>query len=256
MSSPSKLAANRKLLLISNSYSRIGGKKSQFLEYYLEAIRYFLFGRKTVVFIPFAKAEKDWDDYTRIAAAALSTIGVNVIGIHEANDYMKLINEAEAIMIGGGNTYRLAQTMQTWELFGPIARKVVHGGIPYIGASAGSVIACPEFRTTNDKPIARTNDWAGLGIFPWQVNPHYFDPPPGSTYMGETRLEQMQEFYSHPENKLTTIVGLCEDCWLEVADNKVLLQGEHPAKLFRPGQYDPPIDWQCQTRLDLPDDWR
>ena len=151
------------------------------------------------------------------------TVDLEVIGDDFTN--------ADALFIGGGNTFRLLKTLQERKLLGPI-RERVRGGLTYAGSSAGSVITCPTIRTTNDMPIVECSSLDALGLIPFQLNCHYLDPDPNSTHKGETREDRLREF--HEENE-TPVVGLREGCALQVEDDAVTLLGEKTARLFRRG---------------------
>src|SRR5206468_12929970 len=139
---------------------------------------------------------------------------------------------ADAIFVGGGNTFRLLKTLYDRNLLDPI-RKRVRAGTPYIGSSAGSVITAPTIRTTNDMPIVEPPSLASLGLVSFQLNCHYLDPDPNSTHKGETREQRLLEF--HEENSIP-VVGLREGTMLWVADDTHKLLGLKPARIFRPGR--------------------
>jgi dipeptidase E len=117
--------------------------------------------------------------------------------------------------------------------------------MPYAGASAGANLACPTIKTTNDMPIVQPPSFDALGLVPFQINPHYLDPDPGSTHMGETRETRIREF--HEENA-TPVVGLREGAMLRVEDGGVWLKGVAGARVFRRGQ--DPVEAQPGSRLD------
>jgi dipeptidase E len=159
-------------------------------------------------------------------------MGYGLVSLHEATDPRRAIEEAEAIFCGGGNTFRLLKTLLELDLLPLIRRRVAQGTV-YAGASAGSNLACPTIRTTNDMPIVEPASLDALGLVGFQINPHYLDPPPASTHMGETREARIREF--HEENE-TPVVGLREGAILRVEGPSVLLKGVAGARIFRRGQ--------------------
>ena len=82
-------------------------------------------------------------------------------------------------------------------------------------------------------PIVEPASFQALGLVPFQINPHYLDPDPGSLHMGETRETRIREFLE--ENALP-VVGLREGGWIEVDGEIARLAGPHPARLFRRGR--------------------
>ncbi len=183
-----------------------------------------------VLFIPYAL--KDADGYAAKARAAFEEMGYGLVSLHEASDPRRAIEEAEAVFCGGGNTFRLLKVLQEIDLL-PLIRRRVAEGMVYTSASAGSNLACPTIRTTNDMPIVEPASLDALGLVRFQINPHYLDPPPGSTHMGETRETRIREF--HEENG-TPVVGLREGAILRVEGPSVLLNGVAGARIFCRGQ--------------------
>jgi dipeptidase E len=173
-------------------------------------------------------------------------MGFALDSMHDAPEGpVAAVEKAEALFIGGGNTFRLIDALWRNALVEPIRRRV-RAGLPYIGSSAGSNVACPSIRTTNDMPIVQPPSFEALNLVPFNINPHYLDPIPGSTHMGETREERIAEF--HEEND-PPVVGLREGAWLLVDDASVTLQGSTGARLFRRGK--PPVEYPIGSRLDF-----
>jgi dipeptidase E len=210
------------LLLISSSVVHGHG----FLDHSEADIRRLLSGVRSVAFVPFA--QHDHDAYTRRVRERLGAMSFDVTQVHAQAD----VASAEAIFIGGGNTFRLLKTLYDRELLDAI-RTRVRDGVPYIGSSAGTNVATPSIKTTNDMPIVYPPSFDALHLVPFQINPHYLDPEPGSTHKGETRQDRIREF--HEENE-SVVVGLREGSALRVEDDLVTLIGLRPARVFRRGQ--------------------
>jgi dipeptidase E len=217
--------ARRALLL---STSTVYG--TRYLEHAFPALRNFLGKTRRVLFIPYAL--QDRDGYAARARAAFEELGYALDSIHDAPSPRGAVEEAEALFCGGGNTFRLLRALQDLELI-PLLRERLAGGMPYSGASAGSNLACPTIKTTNDMPILEPRSFEALGLVRFQINPHYVDADPGSRHMGETRETRIREF--HEEND-TPVVGLREGAMLRVQGAEVRLQGRAGARLFRRAQ--------------------
>ncbi len=145
--------------------------------------------------------------------------------------HTQAVEETDAIFIGGGNTFRLLKALQDLDLIEAIRRKV-DSGAPYIGSSAGANVAGPTIKTTKDMPIVQPRSFDSLGLVPFQISPHYLDPDPNSTHMGETQEERILQFL---EENDTPVVGIREGAWLLCNDGNVTLKGETGARIFRPG---------------------
>ncbi|MGA8806739.1 MAG: dipeptidase PepE [Thermoanaerobaculia bacterium] len=207
-----------RLLLISSSNVHGHG----YLDHPAPAMRAFLGDARRVAFVPFAA--HDHDAYTAKVRERLSRMELDVISIDD-------LDHADAIFVGGGNTFRLLKTLYDRDLLNAI-RDRVRAGLPYLGSSAGTVIAAPTMQTTNDMPIVEPPSFAALGLIDFQINPHYLDPDPHSTHRGETREERIREYLEENEGP---VVGLREGSIIRVEDNVITLLGEKTARLFRRG---------------------
>lgn len=216
------------LLLISNSTNA----GEAYLSWPIGEIGAFLKGVSQVAFVPYAGVTFSYDAYVDKVQKRFDEIGVKVVGVHTSNSPRRAIEEAEAIVVGGGNTWRLLQQMQNNDLLDAIREKVL-AGTRYVGWSAGSNVACPTIRTTNDMPITEPRDFNALSFVPFQINPHYLDDSPAN-HGGETREDRIREFIE--VNQFMFVVGLREGCLLEVTNGKVELRGKKPARIFHFGK--------------------
>lgn len=205
-----------RLLLISSSNVYGYG----YLDHAEPFIREFLGTSRRVAFIPFAAS--DHAGYVKIVRERFAKMEIEV---------GEEIDGADALFIGGGNTFRLLNTLYERKLLDAI-RERVRGGMPYIGSSAGTNIAAPTIKTTNDMPVIWPPSLDSFGFVPFQINPHYLDPDPASKHQGETREERIRDF--HDDND-TPVVGLREGSLLQVEDARVQLAGSSPARIFVKG---------------------
>jgi dipeptidase E len=141
-----------------------------------------------------------------------------------------------AIVVGGGNTWQLLKMIQDLGLTEPIRKKVLEG-TPYIGWSAGSNLACPTLRTTNDMPVTEPRSFKAFGLVPFQINPHYLDANPMG-HAGETREQRIEEFIH--VNPGVYVVGLREGTMLLVENHRMKLIGPRKARIFLRGN--PPAE--------------
>lgn len=214
-----------RLLLISNSTLYGSG----YLDHAESEIRSFLGDVNRVLFVPYALF--DHDKYAATAQARFQKMGYQLTSIHTAEDAIAAVEKTEAIFIGGGNTFRLLKTLQEGGLIKPIRDRVTHG-MPYIGSSAGSNVAAPTIRTTNDMPIVEPPSFNALNLVSFQINPHYLDPDPNSRHMGETREERIMQFL---EENDTPVIGLREGAMLRIEKGETTLRGSTGARFFRKG---------------------
>lgn len=214
------------LLLISNS-TMVG---EAYLDYPKKNISDFL-GDKPVkaVFIPYAGVTISWNDYEARVKERFNEIGHDIVGIHKFDDPVKAIEDAEAIVVGGGNTWNLLRTIRDNNLIEPIRKKVL-GGTKYIGWSAGSNLSCPTIKTTNDMPIIDPKGFDALGLIPFQINPHYLDKNPDG-HGGETREDRILEFLE--VNQDMTVAGLREGCMFLIGNDNIRYIGNLPLRVFQ-----------------------
>ncbi len=222
---------NMRLLLISNSTNA----GEEYLEYTLPYIKNFL-GKEPVecAFIPYAAVSFSFDDYIEKVREKFKEAGHNITSVHETDNPVELIANCRAIVVGGGNTWQLLKMIQEKELIEPIIKEVKEGKA-YIGWSAGSNMACPTIKTTNDMPITEPQNFKAFNFIPFQINPHYLDANPEG-HAGETREARIEEFIE--VNRGIYVLGLREGTMLILEDNKMRLEGPGNARLFHHG-YEP-----------------
>jgi dipeptidase E len=204
-----------------------------YLDYPKMEIKKFL-GEKPVecVFIPYAAVTFSYDIYEEKVNERFREIGHSVKSIHHFADPIKAIEKAEAIVVGGGNTWQLVRMMHEKELF-PAIRQRVLNGTPFIGWSAGSNIACPTLRTTNDMPIVDPLGFETLNLITFQINPHFLDANPEG-HAGETREQRIEEFIE--VNPDIYVLGLREGSMLSIENKRMTLVGEKTARIFKRGK--------------------
>lgn len=217
-----------KLLLISNSTN----PGEPYLDYPKNNIRDFL-GKKPVrvLFIPYAAVTFSYDLYEQKVSERFREIGHEIESIHRLSNPSEAVRNAAAIAVGGGNTWKLLKTIRDNNLIEAVREKVL-GGTPYIGWSAGSNVACPTIRTTNDMPVTEPDSFESFNLVPFQINPHYLDANPEG-HAGETREQRIEEFIEI--NPDLYVVGLREGTMLLVENGKMKLMGPRKARIFRKG---------------------
>jgi dipeptidase E len=214
----------KRLLLLSNS-TNFGGR---YLDHAMDSILSFLGPARRLAFVPFAL--KDQLGYTGRVRERFVREGIEVVGITE-DAGSKTLASVDAVFVGGGNTFRLLDRLQRSGLREDL-RRLASAGIPYLGSSAGTNIAAPTIKTTNDMPIVDPRGFEALGLVPFQINPHYLDADPGSRHMGETREERLREYLEENE---VPVIGLREGGWLHLEGTSLRLEGGAPARIFRQG---------------------
>lgn len=219
-----------KNLIIASTSTLHGGN---YLEYIMPELNTFFSNVKTIVFIPYARPGGiSHTEYTNKAKIAFKKLGMSVIGIHEFEDPRKAIDQAEALFVGGGNTFVLVNELYKNNLIENL-KNSISSGTPYLGTSAGSNICGLTMNTTNDMPIVYPPSFKTISAVPFNINPHYLDPDPSSKHMGETRETRIKEFHQY---NTQPVVGLREGSFLKVNGNSILLKGSLDARIFEYGK--------------------
>jgi len=229
----------QRILLISNSTLYGSG----YLDHAEPEIRSFLGDAKRVLFVPYALFDRD--KYAATAQQRFQKMGYELTSVHTAANPVAAVKETGAVFIGGGNTFRLLKALYEFDLIEAI-RNRVSNGMPYIGSSAGSNVAAPTIKTTNDMPIVQPPSFNALGLVSFQINPHYLDPDPSSKHMGETREERIIQFL---EENDTPVVGLREGAMLRIEAGETILRGSTGARIFRRGME--PLEISPGARVDV-----
>ena len=218
-----------KLLLISNSTNA----GEAYLDYPKQNIKAFL-GDKPVkaLFIPYAGVSFSFSEYEAKVKNRFNEIGHDIISIHRFSDPVKAVKDADAIVVGGGNTWHLLRLIHDNNLIDAVREKVL-SGTPFIGWSAGSNVACPTIKTTNDMPIIDPLGFHAFNFVPFQINPHYLDANPDG-HAGETREQRIEEY--QVVNKDVYIAGLREGCMFDIHDKNIQLIGKKPCRIFKFGK--------------------
>jgi len=239
----------RELLLFSTSTLHGG----DFMEYAQPWLQDFLSPGCRLLFVPYARPGGiGHDDYTRRFTGAVARMGFEAEGIHTKPDPIAAVEDAEAVFVGGGNTFVLLRDLWANGLI-EVIRSRVDGGMPYLGSSAGSNVAGPTIGTTNDMPVVEPESLDALALIPFNINPHYLDPDPDSTHMGETREARIREFLAF---NCQPVLGLREGALIEVHHDPddpdetgaVELLGTSGARLFRRDEQ--PEELEPESRLD------
>jgi len=218
--------SKRNLLLLSNSTLHPTG----YLEYAQEIICDFLRSAdvKQVLFVPYAL--RDQDGYGNKVKSTMTPWGFQVSSIHESEDPKLAVKKAQAIFIGGGNTFQLLKGLYDNQLIELIRSRVLEEGVPYIGSSAGTNVSTLSINTTNDMPIVFPPSFSALSLVPFNINPHYIDTDPNSTHKGETREERILQYHEIPDRP--PVLALREGSILRVQGQSAKLLGTFNARLF------------------------
>jgi len=224
-----------RLLLISSSTA----SGYAFFEYPRPYIKDFLGKQELkIAFVPFAGLKQSYEDlvgydaYEKKIQAIFDEMGYEVNSVHRDMD---VLSNADAVLVGGGNTFNLLKECQDRNLIAAIRGRVLNDDIPYIGLSAGTNLACPTIRTTNDMPITEPQSLNALGLIPFQINPHYLDTTPDG-HFGESREERIIEFLE--VNRDVVVAGLREGMMFRIEDDQIKHEGVSgkTCRIFKYGQ--------------------
>ncbi|HMC00970.1 MAG TPA: dipeptidase PepE [Flavobacteriaceae bacterium] len=231
-----------KNIIIASTSTTHGG---DYLEYLLNDLKVFFNSVETILFVPYARPGGiSHNQYTEKVSIAFSKIEKKIVGIHEFEKPIDAVKNAEAVFVGGGNTFVLVNQLYKNDLIDVLITSVLNG-TPYLGTSAGSNICGLTINTTNDMPIVYPQSFKALGFVPFNINPHYLDPDPTSKHMGETRETRIKEFHKF---NTQPVVGLREGSWLHVNNNSIVLKGSLTARIFEHDKT--PYEVSSETELN------
>jgi dipeptidase E len=225
------------ILLISNSTLYQHG----YLDHVAAPIQQVFRAARRIAFVPYALFDRE--AYARKAEQRFQALGLELSSVHRTGDPRVAVAAADGIFIGGGNTFRLLDSLYRHSLIDAI-RERVRAGVPYVGSSAGSIVAGPTIMTTKDMPIVQPPSFTSLHLVPFQISPHYLDPDPSSTHMGETQQERILQFLEENDR---TVIGLREGSFIQCDDRAAVLGGSLTARVFRRGHE--PVEVSPQTDL-------
>ena len=226
-----------KKLLVSNSILHQRG----YLDHVASAATELFQGSGHIAFVPYALFDRD--AYAEKAEKRFQELGMNLRSIHRAPDPKGALESADGIFIGGGNTFRLLTALYRHDLVEAIQARVADG-VPYMGSSAGSIVAGPTIMTTKDMPIIQPPSFMALNLVGFQISPHYLDPDPNSTHMGETQEERILQYL---EENHRTVIGLREGSFLRCDRGSAILHGPFHARVFQ--RESPPLEAVPGTEL-------
>jgi len=232
-----------KLLLLSNSTNAgedyLGWPRKMLKEFLVK------YDIRKCLLVPYAGVTNDFDEYTDRVKEVFALLNCEVESVHMIADPVDAVYKSSCIVVGGWNTFRLVQLLHEKGLMDPIRQKVMEG-TPFIGWSAGSNIASPSMKTTNDMPIVQPASFETLNLIPFQINPHYLDAHPEG-HGGETREQRIFEFLEI--NRTITVVGLREGCALYYEYGHLFLKGSRPMRVFR--YHTVPVEYEQGSDLDF-----
>lgn len=232
-----------KKVIIASTSTVFGGT---YLDYLLPTLAEHFKNVSSLIFVPFARPGGiSHDEYTEKVKPVFKQLNISVKGIHEFENPIEAITNAEAIFTGGGNTFVLVSMLYKLNLLDAI-QNAVENGTPYLGTSAGSNICGLTMQTTNDMPIIYPPSFQTLGMVPFNLNPHFLDADEQSKHMGETRETRIKEFHVF---NTTPVLGLREGSWLVVKGEHILLKGSLSARLFKQNQI--PVELESETDLNF-----
>jgi dipeptidase E len=187
---------------------------------------------RNLVFIPFAAVTFPMDEYEDVVRKVFNEMNYSIFSLHRVSNKWKALEDAEGIVVGGGNSFALLSRMYEEGVVDLVQQKV-QSGTPYIGWSAGANLACPTIKTTNDMPIVYPPSLDALNLIPFQINPHYHELK-FENQGGETRKERLAEFLMM--NADLRVIGLPEGMLLRREDKDLSIKGPGTARLYQSGK--------------------
>jgi len=202
----------------------------------LREIADFLGGLRRVALVTAASLHDEGATFSRfksfVSPAPPAGAALDLLHLRWNDRPREMLAQAEALFMGGGNTYALLKRLRESGLLAAIRERVL-AGMPYLGASAGSNVAGPTILTTNDWNVVGLDRFDALGLVSFNINPHYKETDPAMAPGSETRDERIAEYHVVNANP---VVGLEEGALVRVESGVVTARGTARVKIFRRGQ--------------------
>lgn len=157
-----------------------------------------------------------------------------------------LLEEADAVFVGGGETFVLLRELQRTGQLARIRRRV-RAGVRYGGSSAGANVAGVRIGTTNDFPVADVATRDALGLLPVCLNPHH--PAPAEATEFRARAAKIRTYLQFNPGERVLALGnaalvrrhagtatlVAGAAWLyEAGRDRALVTGEPVPELVSP----------------------
>ena len=138
--------------------------------------------RPVVAFIP-AESEHAEADF-RAFRQSFKNLGVGKFLCVKAGAPLSAAQEkslfsADAIFLGGGNTFQFLDSIRKSRLLAKLRKFALEGGL-LMGLSAGSILMTPTITTaavpsedSDDNEVGLKN-WSALALVPFEFSPHYY----------------------------------------------------------------------------------
>ena len=136
-----------------------------------------------ILFIPTAARTDEELHYVELAKKELIDLGIKKENIHIYNLDREIsdneLKEINSIYVCGGNTFYLLHKVRESK-FNEKIKEIINKGVVYCGASAGSILVCPDIEIAygdgeGDKNDIGLKDFTGLSLTNHIISPHYID---------------------------------------------------------------------------------
>lgn len=142
-------------------------------------------GGTTIAYVPDATRSFADQPFVEVERKGLRDMGLELVELPlektAPEETAKILEEVDGVYVAGGETFDLLWVLRSTGNLA-VLREKVEDGLPYVGTSAGSVLAAPDIeyvRFLDDPDIApELTDYAGLDLTEFAVVPHVGDNPP------------------------------------------------------------------------------
>ena len=171
--------------------------------------------RPQIIYIPDADRDNRFGRFTK---EHFSTLGEVIIASTDEVPLAELaarLSDDALFYLPGGDPYRLAHKLHISGYLG-FVRKQVAGGFPYVGFSAGAIMAGATTQTSNIENEGYSNVET-LSVLPYGVNPHF----PTRTHERRKRIEHLLRVSKSDD---TVILAIEDDAHMVYNGQKVIAE--------------------------------